>query len=84
MRAAAGSPALLLSTKGEHELIMDAAEEGQARLCARRVAEHIARTALTVIGQVDIGHEPRVVREALAFAIGDQTDGQVQSKERSQ
>lgn len=84
MRAAAGSPALLLSTKGEHELIMDAAEEGQARLCARRVAEHIARTALTVIGQVDIAYEPRVVREALAFATGDQSDGQVQPKERSQ
>jgi DNA-binding GntR family transcriptional regulator len=83
MRAAAGSPALLLSTKEEHELIMDAAEEGQARLCARRVAEHIARTALTVIGKVDIGHEPRVVREALAFAIGNQADGQVQSRERS-
>jgi DNA-binding GntR family transcriptional regulator len=84
MRAAAGSPTLLLSTKGEHELIMDAAEERQARLCARRVAEHIARTALTVIGQVDISYEPRVVREALAFAISDQTDGQVQSKQRSQ
>jgi DNA-binding GntR family transcriptional regulator len=84
MRAAAGSPTLLLSTKREHELILDAAEEAQARLCARRVAEHIARTALTVIGQVDIGYEPRVVREALAFAIGGQADGQGQSKERSQ
>jgi DNA-binding GntR family transcriptional regulator len=84
MRAAAGSPTLLLSTKGEHELIVDAAEEGQARLCARRVAEHIARTALTVIGQVDIGYDPRVVRQALAFAIGDQTDSKVQSKEPSQ
>jgi DNA-binding GntR family transcriptional regulator len=84
MRAAAGSPALLLSTKAEHELIMDAAEEGQPRLCARRVAEHITRTVLTVIGQVDLGYEPRVVREALAFAIGGQADGQVQPKERSQ
>ncbi len=67
LRAALEQQALLGSTKREHELILDAAALGDARLCSRRVAEHIARTALAVIHRVDVGYDARVIREALAF-----------------
>jgi DNA-binding GntR family transcriptional regulator len=69
LRAAARSEELLTFTVREHELILDAAERGDARLCSERVAEHIARTALAVINQVDLAFDARAIREALAMVV---------------
>jgi hypothetical protein len=67
LQAAAEHQALLASTKREHELILDTAEGSDAQLCARRVAEHIARASLAIIHQVDIAYDPATIRQALAF-----------------
>jgi DNA-binding GntR family transcriptional regulator len=63
--AAAEREALLVLTKREHELIVAAADARDGQLCARRVAEHIARTSLAVIHQVDIAYDPATIRQAL-------------------
>jgi DNA-binding GntR family transcriptional regulator len=77
LRMAGDQQTLLESTKREHELILDAADDGDAALCSRRVAEHIARTALTVIHRVDVGYDPALIRQALLFAMdaGDPAGG---------
>jgi DNA-binding GntR family transcriptional regulator len=49
----------------EHELILEAAQAGDGALCGRRVAEHLARNALTIIAKVDGSHDAHVIREAL-------------------
>jgi DNA-binding GntR family transcriptional regulator len=59
--------ALLHSTMREHELILQAADARDGRVCSWRVAEHIARTALAVIHQVDVAYDPSAIREALAL-----------------
>jgi DNA-binding GntR family transcriptional regulator len=53
----------------EHEAIFAAAEQRDGALAGKRIAEHIARTALTVIGSVNVAHEPLVVREAMRFVL---------------
>ena len=50
----------------DHAAILEAAQHRDAVLCARRMAEHLARTALMTIVQVDHSHEPTRVRTALA------------------
>jgi DNA-binding GntR family transcriptional regulator len=70
LRIAGQQHVLLESTRREHELILDAADAHDAALCSRRVAEHIARTALTVIHRVEVGYDPAVIRQALAFVVG--------------
>jgi DNA-binding GntR family transcriptional regulator len=65
LKAAAEREALLALTKREHELIVAAAEGRDGQLCAQRVAEHIARTSLAVIHQVDITYDPATIRQAL-------------------
>jgi DNA-binding GntR family transcriptional regulator len=50
----------------DHAGILEAAQQGAAVLCARRMAEHLARTALMTLVQVDHTHEPTRVRTALA------------------
>ncbi len=49
----------------DHELILEAAEARDSVLCARRVAEHLARNALTIVAKIDGGHDPHVIRESL-------------------
>ena len=53
----------------EHDAILEAAKARDGALCGRLVAEHLARTALTVIVQVDGAHEPRLVRESLRYVL---------------
>jgi len=65
LKAAAEREALLALAKREHELIVAAAAARDGQLCARRVAEHIARTSLAVIHQVDIAYDPATIRQAL-------------------
>ena len=50
----------------DHAGILEAGEQHDAVLAARRMAEHLARTALMTLVQVDHNHEPTRVREALA------------------
>jgi DNA-binding GntR family transcriptional regulator len=50
----------------DHAGILEAAQDRDAALCARRMAEHLARTALMTLVQVDHSHEPTRVRAALA------------------
>ena len=49
----------------DHERILEAAEARDSVVCARRVAEHLARNALTIVAKVDGGHDPQVIRESL-------------------
>jgi DNA-binding GntR family transcriptional regulator len=56
-----------------HERIFEAAANGAAEEAGRLVAQHLARTALTVIAALAGEHEPRMVREALRFALGSPT-----------
>jgi DNA-binding GntR family transcriptional regulator len=67
LSAASESETLLLSTKREHELILDAAEARNAQLCSRLLAEHIVRAALTVVQQVDVTYDPAIIRRGLSF-----------------
>jgi DNA-binding GntR family transcriptional regulator len=53
----------------EHQAILAAARQRNGELCGRLVAEHLARTALTVIAQVDGTRDPRLVREALRYVV---------------
>ena len=49
----------------EHRAISAAARAHEEDRCARLVASHLARTALTVIAQVDGAYDPRALRTAL-------------------
>jgi GntR family transcriptional regulator, rspAB operon transcriptional repressor len=62
----------------EHHAIGEACHVRDAIVASNRLAQHLARTALTVIMMVAPGHEPVAVRRALALVVGDQTDGFVQ------
>ncbi|HWH95294.1 MAG TPA: GntR family transcriptional regulator [Baekduia sp.] len=53
----------------EHDAILEAARARDGELCGRLVAEHLARTALTVIVQVDGARDPRIVRESLRYVL---------------
>lgn len=52
----------------EHEGILAAARERDGERCASLVADHLARTALTVIAGQDPRREPQLVRDALRHA----------------
>jgi DNA-binding GntR family transcriptional regulator len=56
----------------DHAGILEAAQHGHAALCATRMAEHLARTALMTLVQVDHNHEPTRVRAALAHASAEE------------
>lgn len=49
----------------DHAAILEAAERRDAPLAARRMAEHLARTALMTLVQTDHRHDPARVRAAL-------------------
>lgn len=61
--------ALITMGRAGHEAIFQAAQARDARQASRLVAEHLARTALTVIASVAGAHDPRAVREALRFVL---------------
>ncbi|WP_405970531.1 GntR family transcriptional regulator [Streptomyces sp. NBC_00988] len=60
---------LITMGRSEHERIFAAAAARDGALAGRLVAEHLARTALTVVAAVAGGHDPRTVREALNFVL---------------
>ena len=57
--------ALLELARGDHGAIMEAARRGQARRCGQLVANHLGRTALSLVATVEGGRDPRAIREAL-------------------
>lgn len=61
--------ALIALAATEHELILRAAEERDAALCSRRAAQHLARSALTIVAKVDGSHDPQVIRDALRHVV---------------
>jgi DNA-binding GntR family transcriptional regulator len=61
--------ALITMGRTGHEDICAAAREGRAREASRLVAEHLARTALTVIAAVAGSHDPKMIRDALRFVL---------------
>jgi len=61
---------LIVMGRADHERIYAAAAARREAETAWLVAEHLARTALTVIANVASEHDPRVIREALAFVRG--------------
>jgi DNA-binding GntR family transcriptional regulator len=68
----AGDQISLIQLAGEeHAAILAAAEAGDAALCARRMAEHLARTALMTIVRVDHRHDPARLRASLALVSAD-------------
>jgi DNA-binding GntR family transcriptional regulator len=52
--------------QNDHAGILEAAEQRDAVLAAKRTAEHLARTALMTLIHIDPRHEPARVRAALA------------------
>jgi DNA-binding GntR family transcriptional regulator len=57
----------------EHRQIYDAAKRGDAEGAADAVAEHLARTALTVLANSAPSHDPVLVRRALSTAVARET-----------
>jgi DNA-binding GntR family transcriptional regulator len=60
---------LVLMGRPEHDRILAAATSRQSALAARLTADHLARTALTVVATVAGGYDPRIVRETLRFVL---------------
>lgn len=61
--------ALITMGRTGHDEIYAAAREGRARAASNLVAEHLARTALTVIASVAGAHDPKMIRESLRFVL---------------
>jgi DNA-binding GntR family transcriptional regulator len=59
----------------EHRAIGDACHARDSIAASNRLAQHLARTALTVIMMVSPGHDPDAVRRALALVVGHETNG---------
>jgi DNA-binding GntR family transcriptional regulator len=55
----------------DHAAILEAAEARDAPAAGRRMAEHLARTALMTLVQIDHRHEPARVRAALEHVYAD-------------
>jgi GntR family transcriptional regulator, rspAB operon transcriptional repressor len=59
----------------EHHAIGEACHAHDTIGASNRLAQHLARTALTVIMMVSPGHDPAAVRRSLALVVGDETSG---------
>jgi DNA-binding GntR family transcriptional regulator len=55
----------------DHLAILEAAERRDAGACAKRSAEHLARTALMTLVQIDQRHEPTRIRAALEHVYAE-------------
>jgi DNA-binding GntR family transcriptional regulator len=61
----------LAAGRVEHRAIADACKEGDPIAASNALAQHLARTALTVMMMVSPQHDPVAVRLALNLVIGD-------------
>jgi DNA-binding GntR family transcriptional regulator len=72
-------------TAREHRAILDAVKSGDADAAAARLAQHLARSAFTVIDLIDSGYDPVALKKVLAdisAAVGEKID--VRPAQRSQ
>jgi DNA-binding GntR family transcriptional regulator len=68
----------------EHQAIVDACIEGQGEVAAHRLALHLARTALTVLGQMTPDFDSKAVRIALqTLGTDTQTSLEMLSKKQT-
>ena len=68
----AGEPAEVVRLlRRDHASILEAAESRDARLAGRRMAEHLARTALVTLAHLDQRHDPSRVRAALEHVYAE-------------
>lgn len=56
----------------EHRAILDAVLDGDADAAADELVRHLARTALTVLSQIDPSYEPTVTHAAVRQLTGDE------------
>src|SRR3954447_24779332 len=64
-------------TAGEHRAILDAVKDGDADASAARLAQHLARSAFTVIDLIDSDYEPTALKKVVAdisAAVGTKID----------
>jgi DNA-binding GntR family transcriptional regulator len=61
------------SGSADHHRIYDAARRGDAEGAGNATAEHLARTALTVLGNTAPNHDPTLVRGALGSSLAGET-----------
>lgn len=64
---------------GEHERIVEHCGDGDAAGAARELAEHLARTALSLIGQLAPGYDPSAVRLSLERFESDRSSDAARS-----
>jgi DNA-binding GntR family transcriptional regulator len=57
----------------EHRMIFEACLERDARTAGRRLARHLARTALAVVASIAPEHDPVAVRTALQLVLAGET-----------
>jgi DNA-binding GntR family transcriptional regulator len=60
---------IVLAGREGHQKIFEAAEQRSESLVSRRIAEHLAKTALMVVANIAGDYDPRSVREALRFVL---------------
>jgi DNA-binding GntR family transcriptional regulator len=75
----AQQPRVWATGAGEHQAIVDAVRAGDQDLAAARIAEHLARTAVVVVGTMDPGYEPVAVRRALRTNVPQRDRAMVRS-----
>jgi DNA-binding GntR family transcriptional regulator len=76
------------SGSADHHRIYDAAERGDAEGAGIAIAEHLARTALTVLGNTAPNHDPTLVRGALRSSLAGEcsapANGSARTRRRSE
>ncbi len=60
--------------RAEHRAMLDAAAAGDAALTVTRMAVHYARTARLALSQLDPGHDPVLLRTAIATVVPAATE----------
>jgi DNA-binding GntR family transcriptional regulator len=71
---AATSPSGYQERRAEHRAIIDAAAAGDHDLTAELLAAHYAHTAITVVAELDAGHDPALLRAAIQTAAPGATE----------
>lgn len=57
----------------DHARLVECCVAGDTITAGRTLAQHLARTALAMVSQIDPTHDPIALREALKLVLGDQT-----------
>jgi DNA-binding GntR family transcriptional regulator len=71
------------SGSADHHRIFDAAQQGDADGAGTAMAEHLARTALTVLGNTAPNHDPTLVRGALRSSLAGESSARPNGSRRT-